>query len=179
MNSSPKNENIVIIYSLSCHSKPVWLEDILKKVGKQAVLAPIGFWHGQKSQWERKLFGYQHSSKYLLLCSAEEMKSCRFGMGSFLCQTIPLKTLISLSPCLLKDACDGMKLWCLNPYLLYTSTKMEWHQWTKKKCSSIFGPCWMALSFPLTCVLFCTENRLLPDTSKIFIAWDEDAIRCW
>ncbi len=27
---------------------------------------------------------------------------------AFLCQTIPLKTLISLSPCLLKDACNGI-----------------------------------------------------------------------
>jgi len=27
-----------------------------------------------------KLFGYQYSSKYLLLCSAEENKPCRFGM---------------------------------------------------------------------------------------------------
>ncbi len=31
-------------------------------------------------QWRHQLFGYQHSSKYLLLCSIEERNSYKFGM---------------------------------------------------------------------------------------------------
>jgi len=63
----------VIIYSPSSQSKPVWLSSLeLKRryVGNQTVSVPIDF-HcmGKKyngNQWEPKLFGYQHSSKYLL-----------------------------------------------------------------------------------------------------------------
>jgi len=35
--------------------------------------------HTMKVNGVHQLFGYQHSSKYLLLCSAEERNSSRFG----------------------------------------------------------------------------------------------------
>ncbi len=51
-------------------------EDILKIVGNQKVSVPVDvhytFWSYTGSQWDSKLFGYQHSSKYLLLFYTEE-----------------------------------------------------------------------------------------------------------
>ncbi len=53
-----------------------FIKDILKNVCNQTILVPIDFncifWQHNESQWEPKLFGYKHSSKYLLLCSTEE-----------------------------------------------------------------------------------------------------------
>ncbi len=67
--SSPQNVNFVIIFSLWCCSKPVWLsskEDILKNV---CVILVQPIFHCQSSCFS--------SSKALLLCSVE--KSNRFG----------------------------------------------------------------------------------------------------
>ncbi len=59
-------------------------EDILKNVGKQTVAG--SHWlplYGKKILWKSmgccQLSGYQHSSKYLHLCSTEERNSDRFG----------------------------------------------------------------------------------------------------
>ncbi len=59
-------------------------EDILKNVGKQTVSVPIDFHYMDEEKkntvvnWKLKLFGYQHSSEYLLLCSIKK-ESHRFG----------------------------------------------------------------------------------------------------
>ncbi len=62
--------------SFSCRSKPVWhfllwntKEDTWRKKKKK-----------KNVFWRSKLFGYQHSSKYLLLCFTEEKNACRFGI---------------------------------------------------------------------------------------------------
>jgi len=49
-------------------------------VPKQLTVA-IYFLAGKKKTMEVncKLLGFQHSSKYLILCSAEERHLCRFG----------------------------------------------------------------------------------------------------
>ncbi len=60
-------------YLCLCSSK--CLLNILKNVGNQTVLVPTGFHYMDikynGSQWEPKLLGYQHSSKYLLLSSSK------------------------------------------------------------------------------------------------------------
>ncbi len=49
-------------------------EGILKNIGNQIYLVPIEIYYMDKkynaSQLESKLFGSQHSSEYLILCSA-------------------------------------------------------------------------------------------------------------
>ncbi len=58
-------------------------EAILKNVGNQTV---DGSRHTMEKKYTmevnvyRQLFGYQHSTKYIILCSAEETNSYRFGM---------------------------------------------------------------------------------------------------
>ncbi len=78
--SSPKNENPVIIYSPSSSSNFFVLlntkEDILKNVGNRAVLGhhwlPLYFFSYYGSQWCPKTALLPTSSKYLPLCSAEQ-----------------------------------------------------------------------------------------------------------
>ncbi len=57
----------------------------MKNAGNQVVSCPIDFHDVDKkyngSQWDLKLFGYQHSSKYLILCSTDEINAMqKFGM---------------------------------------------------------------------------------------------------
>jgi len=72
------------IYSPSCCSKPVWVsfskEDTMKNVGNQTVvglhwlISPI-----MEVCAVHQLFDYQHSSKYLLLCSTDQRNSYKAG----------------------------------------------------------------------------------------------------
>ncbi len=73
-----------------CHEKQVWQEQYiswplfkLKHVGNQIVSVPFDFHcifcKGNRWEWEPKLFGYKHSSKYLPLWSTEERKPFRWG----------------------------------------------------------------------------------------------------
>ncbi len=68
---------------------------------------------------------------------------------------------------------------CLNPYLLYTSTKIEWHQWTKK--NAVLFLAHVGWLFPFHSPVCCFAQRIdcCQTQANYFIAWDEDAIRCW
>ncbi len=54
-------------------------EDTLKNVGNQTADGSHWLPYVKNVNGYRQLFGYQHSSKYLLLCSTEERNSYRFG----------------------------------------------------------------------------------------------------
>ncbi len=89
--SSPKNENSVIIYSHSSSSKPVWMslfcwttkEDIWRKFVTRLFWGTIEFHSRKKNTMEvngaPELLCFPHSSEYLPLCSAEQRHSYRFG----------------------------------------------------------------------------------------------------
>ncbi len=93
--NSLKNENTVIIYSPSTCSKPVWGSFLCwaqnkifwrMLVTKQLLVTSdvhrfffYFFFYIMRVNGYSQLFGYQHSSKYLLLCSTEERNSCSFG----------------------------------------------------------------------------------------------------
>ncbi len=91
MDSSPKNENSVIIYSPSSSSKPVWMslfcwtqrkifwrmwetEQFWGTIDFHSIFFPTMEVNGAPKQP-----GYKLSSKYLPLCSAEQRHSFRFG----------------------------------------------------------------------------------------------------
>lgn len=59
----------IVIYSPSCSSKPVWIS------------FHCWTWDTLKNVWEKyyESQSHQHSSKYHLLCSAEERNAFRFG----------------------------------------------------------------------------------------------------
>ncbi len=91
MDSSPKNENSVIIYSPSCSSKPVWISlfcwtqrKILWRMwGTEQFWGTIDF-HciflpNKEVNGAPKQPGYKLSSEYLPLCSADQINSYRFG----------------------------------------------------------------------------------------------------
>ncbi len=67
----------------------------LKNWPLKSVLGPIEYfcpYYG--SQWNLKPFGYQHSSKYLLLCFTENRKPYRFEKHEVICifgWTMPLR----------------------------------------------------------------------------------------
>ncbi len=70
-----------------CHFKPVLITFFC---GKQKMISfPLtsNIWTKKYngSQWQMKLFGYQHFSNYILLCTAEEIKSYRFGSTWVFC----------------------------------------------------------------------------------------------
>jgi len=64
-------QNSVIVYSTSCCSKPVWVSLVCWTQKN------IYFKDCCKSN--RLLSGYQHSSKYLILCSEKQRNSYKFG----------------------------------------------------------------------------------------------------
>ncbi len=91
MDSSPKNENAVIIYSSSSSSKPVWISlfcQTQRKIFWRKFVTRL-FWgtidfHSRKTNTMQvngapELLCFPHSSEYLPLCSAEQRHSYRFG----------------------------------------------------------------------------------------------------
>ncbi len=89
--SSPKNENSVIIYSPSSSSKPVWMclfcrtqrKIFWRKFVTRLFWGTIDFHSRKKNTMEvngaPELLCFPHSSEYLPLCSAEQTHSYRFG----------------------------------------------------------------------------------------------------
>ncbi len=91
IDSSPKNENSVIIYSPSSSSKPVWMSLFCRTQRKifwrkfviRLFWGTIDFHSRKKNTMEvnsaPELLCFPHSSEYLPLCSAEQRHSYRFG----------------------------------------------------------------------------------------------------
>ncbi len=90
MDSSPKYENSVIIYSSSSSYKPVWIylfcqtqrQKVWRKFVTRLFWSTIDFHSRKKNTMEvngdPELLCFTHCSEYLPLCSAEQRHSYRF-----------------------------------------------------------------------------------------------------
>ncbi len=89
--SSPKNENSVIIYSSSSSSKPAWISLFCwtqRKIFWRKFITRLLWWtidfhsrkkHTMEVNGAPELLCFPHSSEYLPLSSAEQRHSYRFG----------------------------------------------------------------------------------------------------